>query len=292
MKAIYWLRIDEQSEARVRRINKLIGSLAFSGQILKRRLYSKQRKEIPILGYHKVNDQCELDVLSVPAKLFKEQMLFLAKRGYTTLCLDDLPLYYAGKLPLPNKPVVITFDDGHKDNYTYVYPVLKKYGFTATIFLISRLMGKEAIWEEANKREETHPLLSWEEAREMSQDGITFGSHTCTHPHLTEVSPEQARCEITESKREIESGLKRPVNFFCYPFGDFNEQIRQMVKEAGYLGACTVSVGLNEVGDDLYSLKRIMHFFDEANLLEGALIGAFNFLKYEDRIKKWLKERY
>ena len=154
------------------------------------------------------------------------------------------------------KSIVITFDDGFADNYDNAYPVLKEYGFPATIFSVSRFVGRTNEW----MQDEGFPrrkLLGWRELKEMSDNGIIIGSHTTTHSLLTEIEPESARQEIMNSKYELEDSLEKPVHFFAYPYGGLNEQIGKFVKEAGYLGACSIRSGFNSEATDPFTLRRI-----------------------------------
>lgn len=110
-------------------------------------------------------------------------------------------------------------------------------------------------WRQGNWQR--HLPVSWDQVAEMAEGGLEFGAHTLTHPPLTRIDPEQAGYEITTSKEEIEERLGMPVSVFCYPFGDFNEEVKEMVKEAGFACACSSVYGVADRSNDLYALKRI-----------------------------------
>lgn len=190
-------------------------------------------------------------------KAFKQQMAHLKMTGYQVIGLDDLINCIKNGTTLTQKSIAITFDDGFADNYDNAFPVLKKYGFPATVFLVSRLVGRTNEW----MQEEGFParkLLGWkEELKDMSENGITIGSHTTTHASLTDMDTESARHEISNSKSELEDALGKPVHFFAYPYGRFNQQIEKLVAETGYFGACSTRSGFNSEHASPFALRRI-----------------------------------
>lgn len=215
--------------------------------------------KVPILFYHKISHPCpkaKIEDLYVTPEDFHNQMRYLKWRGYESIHLYKLVKGINLEEKLPKRPIVLTFDDGYEDNYTYAFPILKKFGFTATIFLITKDIGGLSGWSDS---EETikEPLLSWDKIKEMSDYGIDFQSHTHTHPSLTELDEKRIKEELIVSKQTIEDELKKKVDFLCYPYGHFNSQIKQIVKETGYQGALTTKRGVVREGDDPYSLNRI-----------------------------------
>ncbi|MBU3958968.1 MAG: polysaccharide deacetylase family protein, partial [Candidatus Omnitrophica bacterium] len=152
------------------------------------------------------------------------------------------------KKRIPPKSVAITFDDGYKNNYTYAFPILKKYNLPAMIFIITNEVGRPG-----------GDRLSWDEISQMRDSGlITFGSHALGPEPLTNIkSEEQLRREIFDSRKVLREKLSQKVNIFSYPGGGFNAQIRQLVIDAGYKGAVTTSPGKKFPNDDIFALKRL-----------------------------------
>lgn len=214
--------------------------------------------KIAILMYHMV---CETENAKEKRYCchpyaFKQQMAHLKKVGYQVIGLDDLINSIKKGTTLPEKSIAITFDDGFADNYDNAFPLLRAYGFPATMFVVSRLAGRTNEW----MQEEEFParkLLGWKELKEISENGITIGSHTTSHASLIDVEKKSAMHEIINSKSEIEDELGKPARYFAYPYGRFNQQIEELVAEAGYLGACSTRSGFNSEGTNPFALRRI-----------------------------------
>jgi len=199
--------------------------------------------------YHNIGN--EPGSFFVTPENFAKQMEYIKKNGYQVISLDELTRNIQAKIPLKRNGVVITFDDGYKDNFKYAYPVLKKHGFPATIFIITDFVGKGVAYKGKQ-------FASWEEIITMSKDGITFGSHTKTHFNFGgRMDEKEAREEITGSKKIIQDKLNLPVDYFCYPSGGFNDKTKELVKQAGYKGACSTNRGFVKFNRDVYELKRI-----------------------------------
>ncbi|MDQ0285139.1 peptidoglycan/xylan/chitin deacetylase (PgdA/CDA1 family) [Desulfofundulus luciae] len=213
--------------------------------------------EIPILMYHKVNPDPRTGGLGlrVPPQKFARQMEYLAGHGFHTVSLTDVVDHFQKSKPLPPRPVVITFDDGYLDNYTYAFPILKKYGFTATVFVVAHTVGKTNTFDAG--RQPLNKMAGWRELKEMASYGITIGAHTLDHPRLTRLSLEEVRRQIKESKALLEAELGRPVEVFSYPYGEYNREVARVVRESGYRAAVTTRQGLAGPGDDPFTLKRV-----------------------------------
>ena len=167
------------------------------------------------------------------------------------------PESQAWKPALPvSRPTLITFDDGLANLYTHALPVLEQEQVPALVFLVAGHVGGVTDWE-AEPRWRGNPLLTWEQAREMQQRGVTFGSHTLTHPHLTALTPEQRERELAESKRVLEEGLARPVETLAYPYGDFSPEIASAARQAGYRAGFSTLPGLNSPATDPTALRRM-----------------------------------
>lgn len=232
----------------------------------KRHLLRQPR--IPILFYHQI---CDGGLIArnqrscISTKRFKQQMEFLFNSGYQTLTLYDICDWIDGNKKLPKKAVCITLDDGHRDNYYHAFPILKKYGHTANIFIVPAQMGKELWYSRKKKKWERayddnddlyFEFLNWDQVKEMANYGISFQSHTNTHPYLTELSASEVKEELKNSKMILEERLNKPVKFLAYPYGDYNDSVIEAVKKCGYKAAVTVDCGHVRKNAYKYSLKR------------------------------------
>ncbi len=207
--------------------------------------------KVIVLNYHKI-DNMNIS-LSVLPKDFEAQMKYLKENNFHTITPDELYSALSGSTELPENPVLITFDDGYEDNYVYAYPILQKYGFKGTIFVITSFLDKNM-----------KNYVTWEQAEEMEASGtISIQSHTVTHSSMTELSDEQLRHELADSKQAIESHLNKPIHFIAYPTGTYNLHIAQLVKEAGYDGAFTIKYGNVDKASNLYAIERIPVFHTE-----------------------------
>lgn len=201
-------------------------------------------RPVPILLYHFLDGEREKQGLSVSTASFERHILFLLKGNFHVLSLERLVEWLRGRQPIPPNSVVITFDDGDEAFYTKAYPLLLKYRLPATVFVITGWIGKPG-------------YLGWDELRGMSPELVTVGSHAVTHRYLPDLSLEEMRAELGESKKVLEEGLRRPVHFLSYPVGGFGPEIARVAREAGYLAACTTNRGRNFFQKDLLALKRI-----------------------------------
>jgi peptidoglycan/xylan/chitin deacetylase (PgdA/CDA1 family) len=193
--------------------------------------------------------------LYVAPRMFRFQMWYLKNAGFEVVSLAEILGFAEGK-ETNRKMVAITFDDGYKDFYDNAWPVLRRYGYPSTVFLVSGLIGKENTWDrdalKARKK-----LLDGDRIRELRENGVIFGSHTKRHPFLTRLSPGELADEISGSKSDLEEKLSAPVEFFCYPYGDRNDKVEEAVKAAGYRSAFTTDRGFVRRGDDPFMLRRV-----------------------------------
>lgn len=223
---------------------------------------------VPILMYHRVSLADEFPLGTVSPKAFAKQMDFLKRHGYQVITVDDLVEGTKARKKFSHHTVVITFDDGYQDNYKNAFPILKKYHFPAAVFLISDYIG-------------VNPnLLTWDQIKEMNQNGITFESHTRRHVYLPEVSEEKLKDEIRGSKHVIEEHLGKPVYYFAYPSGGFSEHIKSLVAMAGYKAAFSTNRGYDRYNIDLYELSRIrLNSGDTPVVLWNKLSGYYNLFR-------------
>ena len=202
--------------------------------------------KILVLNYHQV--QTANSALAVAEKDFEAQMNYLSSHGYVSITPDELYSGLNGEIELPPKPVLITFDDGYVDNYTNAFPILKYYGMRATIFVIPAFVGKY------------NNYLTWDELREMEENGITVESHTMNHYKLEELPDDEIRSELLNSKQLLEEQLGHPVEFLAYPTGTYNLHIAGIAKAVGYKGAYTIKYGNVDLGSNFYALERVPIF--------------------------------
>lgn len=213
---------------------------------------------IPILMYHQIDVPphrgTSLRGLTVAPRSFARQMALLNLFGYQGLSMRDLMPYLQGTKT--GKVVGLTFDDGYKNNVEHALPVLQKHGFTATCYGVSSMMGATNLWDQGLVAEK--PLMSLGDWQRWRDAGMDVGSHTRTHAKLTELPADEARAQIADSKRELEQALGCEVHHFCYPYGWFAPEHRDMVAQAGYRTATTTVRGRVHRGADPFALNRIM----------------------------------
>ncbi len=225
-----------------------------------------------ILLYHKIGNypkNAKFPGLYVTEKDFDRQIKYLKDSGYLFLTLSELKTLYDyyfanGKESgiVPNlisergRYVALTFDDGSKSVYSNGFKVLKENGVNATVFMVSGLIGGINEWDLKNG-ENRDEMLNVHELKEMAEYGIEIGAHTDTHPHLTLIPAEEAYREILVSKKKLEDSLNRDINFFAYPYGDYNEETERLVGKAGFNGACITKTGIVKKGADFLALKRV-----------------------------------
>ena len=241
-----------------------------------------------ILVYHSINHD-PLNPFSVSPGDFEAQVRLLSQK-YNVISLQELVSRIQDGKEMPANAVAITLDDGFQDNYTFAYPILKKYNVPATIFVVvESLESKAAVGSSLSGREPGR-YLSWAQVREISQNGISFGSHSLTHPWLTQVPLAQARREIVQSKAQLEQFLGEPVHLFAYPGGrlcDFSQEIKEIVIESGYSGACVGLNGANGPDTDPYLLRRTkIEVDDSMGVFEMALKGALDAFILLDRTRR------
>ncbi len=281
-------------------------------------------RNLRILCYHRVanidseNFVFDEDLIDSSPKIFEKQIRFISKH-FNVISFSDLL-----NNMIPKNPLIITFDDGYKDNYKIAFPVLKKYGLKATIFLVTSAIDRKNIlwWDRVaymikntnlkecklqlndcvynfdisnhdKKRQAIREIikmlkgidnalkdkiiqeleqslkvridkalfykqyLTWEEIKDMEKFGIEFGSHSCTHPILENISYTEMRKELLNSKKRIETILNQPCIVFSYPNGNYNVLVKDAVKDCGYKLACSYDYGVNSQDSDPLAFKRI-----------------------------------
>jgi peptidoglycan/xylan/chitin deacetylase (PgdA/CDA1 family) len=210
-------------------------------------------QRIPILCYHRF-ETGELSSMNTPPQIFDRQMNYLKKNGYRVISAEDMLNFLTYQRQVPKKAVLITIDDGYKSAFTAACPILKKYGFTATLFVYTSYVGISS------------KAVTWNELKALKADGFTIGSHSVYHSDLTnrkdgetgEAFYRRLEEEIVHSKKIIDRNLAQDTFFFAFPYGKYNPQILKMTASAGYKMAVTVDRGSNPFFTNPLALKRDM----------------------------------
>ncbi|MBF0619093.1 MAG: polysaccharide deacetylase family protein [Candidatus Omnitrophica bacterium] len=230
------------------------------------------RYTVPVLTYHSFDVSGIADMLlSVTPSRFEQQMAFLKKHGYQVVSFNEVAEGLKAGKQFAHNTVAITIDDGYQNNYEYAYPVLKKYGFPAIIFVATDVMS-----------------LSWDEIKEMAANGIAFGGHTRHHVYLPGIDDKNVLWdEIDGSKKALEAhGLA--AKYFCYPIGGFTTEVKALVQKAGYKAACTTNRGRDPRNrEDAYEINRVsIRNSDNPFIFWAKLSGYYNVF----RARKELRE--
>ncbi|MBO1927654.1 polysaccharide deacetylase family protein [Thiomicrorhabdus sp. 6S2-11] len=213
---------------------------------------------ISVLMYHQVGNFSGITAHGATfcrLSRFKSQMWWLKRMGYNVISLDHALQGIRGEVRLPKHSVVLTFDDGYVNFYEHAFPILKKYGFPATVYMVSGLIDKQAEWLEKSGLP-LAPLMNKQQLNDIKLAGITIGAHTHSHPRLAELTSEQAFDEIVHSKRELEECLQDEVQHFCYPYGSLNKEVMRLAAEAGFETATSCQRGAWTSEHDLMAIPR------------------------------------
>jgi peptidoglycan/xylan/chitin deacetylase (PgdA/CDA1 family) len=261
---------------------------------------------IPVLMYHHVNP--EGNFINVKPHLFESQISYLKKSGYTTLNTTDLWEIFKGTLIPPDKPIVITFDDGWLDNWRFAFPILKKSGMKAVIFVVTSLIHEKGrrmrsdegpvnglpLHKECQQMVESgsaqEVMLSWEEIREMEETGlIDIQSHTHTHQRWDQLYADHKEKmtvlgeQLKVSKDIIEKKLKKQCLALCWPWGQYNKEYVDVALSLGYKFLFTTEKGTNTVASEPWRIRRIV-------------IGNINNFAFRKKLvifsKDWLSKAY
>lgn len=284
--------------------------------------------KIPILMYHSISNDNESNVhpyyrINTTPDIFDMHMKFLYKNNYKAIGLEQAAKILKSpdiKFPdhrinngnrqtqviqetqvtqqtmAPNKPskekfVVITFDDGYQDFYNEAFQILKKYNYTATVFLPTGFIGNRE-----GLKGKKH--LNWDEIMDLSDDGISFGSHTVNHPQLKYLEKEDIEFEIRKSKEVVENNLGKPVEFFSYPFAfpdedkNFTKYLKETLEKWGYKCGVSTRIGIASTKDDIYFIKRIpLNSYDDILFFQAKIRGGYDWLAYPQSYKKNIKAK-
>jgi peptidoglycan/xylan/chitin deacetylase (PgdA/CDA1 family) len=259
-----------------------------------RRVSSSGNVSIPILMYHSISDEEEAGLhpyyrTATAGSAFAAQMTDLREGGFSVIGLNEAVRRFR-QGDVTKESVVITFDDGFHNFYANAFPVLDRYGFTATMFLPTAHIGDSRLSFKGKE------CLTWSEVRELQKYGISFGSHTVTHPQLHDCDPELIRKEVVASKQKIEEKLGVVVNSFAYPYAfpetdaDFKRRLRDELSQAGYENGVCTTVGRPGVRSDPYFLKRLpVNSDDDSALFRAKLTGSYDWLAKPQYLRKMMK---
>lgn len=251
---------------------------------------------IPIFMYHSISDDSEdaehpyYRVNTSPA-VFAEHMKYLNDQHYKVITLDQVLERINSNDNDKSKFVAITFDDGFRDFNERAFPILRKYGFPATVFLPVGLIGDQ---HEKFKGKE---LLTWSEVRELRKEGVFFGSHSLTHKQMKLIGKEEVKQEIVQSKNILEDKLDERIDSFSYPYafsqedGKFTQYLKDILLKSGYRYGVSTRIGTTSLRDSRMFMKRIpINSCDDLVLLQAKLSGAYDWLYTLQNIFKLLKK--
>ncbi|HEY7310221.1 MAG TPA: polysaccharide deacetylase family protein [Gemmataceae bacterium] len=233
---------------------------------------------LAVLGYHKIGPPPPggWETWSyVPEETFAGHLRFLRATGWQVLDLAAFLRGLAAPQTLPPRAVLLTFDDGYRSNLTVAVPWLRRFGFPAVLFVPTDFLGRHNSFDADVEPEEE--ICTWAELRELERAGVAVQSHGCSHRTLSDLPPREWEREIVRSRAVLEEGLGRPVEVFCYPYGDGGQdpkEVRRVLRAAGYRAACLYGGGPSLIPPaDPYRLPRLA-MGPDTDL--RALLGAFS----------------
>lgn len=215
---------------------------------------------IPVLMYHRIGTTANSweRKYCVTPELFSEQMKLLANHHFRPCSIEDFVAWLSGSTQLPQKSILLTFDDGFYGVYEYAMPVLSELEWPSTVFLVSSLIGKTDTWcQTENPSGNVYPLLGLDHILEMRKHRFSFQSHSSTHADLTKISDHQLREELYGSRIKLEDLLETNIPYLAYPYGRYDDRTLAAARAAGYSAAFSVQPGFNRPGLDLYRIRRL-----------------------------------
>ena len=242
--------------------------------------------------YHSISDDMEDGIqpyfqVNTSPDVFTKHLKYLRDHNYSVVNLTDIRKLFCSDSRSISRPVVITFDDGYQDFYIEAFPILQKYNFPATVFLPTGFIDNNGL--KLKQREHLH----WSEVRTLFRDGITFGSHTVTHPQLNTLKEDEIEHEIKRSKEMIEDKLGQSINTFSYPFkfpeanGRFVRLLRNLLQKYAYTHGVSTRIGTTAKNDDSYFMKRVpINSLDDLSFFKAKLEGGYDWLHKLQYFKK------
>ncbi len=224
-------------------------------------MYSeREKKKIPILMYHSISNEATQNFrqFAVPPEIFAIQIEYLYEQAFTPLTVTQLAdMLRQEEESLPERPIVLTFDDGFADFFTEALPILKRYNFPATLYVSTGYIEGTSRWLE-REGEGSRLMLNWEQLTEISRSGIECGGHTHSHPQLDILPINEARQEIVRSKEILEDRLHQAVTTFAYPHGYHSPAVKRLTQQAGYTSACAVKYQMSSTAADPFAFSRLL----------------------------------
>ncbi len=236
-------------------------------------------QRVPVLMYHRIGDahnDWERKYCVSPER-FVAHMRALADRGYRACSIGEFIDWLNGAIQLPDRSLLITFDDGFLGVLEHAVPALNRHNWPAVMFLVSGLIGKRDIWcHNENPSGQTYPLIGLKEIETLRANRFSFFSHSRSHADLSRLDDQELENELRGSREDLENLLGAPVPYFAYPYGRYNEHVLDKVKAAGYKAAFSVHPGFNRPGMDLFRIRRIDVFGTDspAQLLRKIAFGT------------------
>lgn len=234
---------------------------------------------IPVLMYHRIGEALYKweQKYCISPDSFTAHMHALANIGYKACTANDFVDWLMGDIQLPDKSILITFDDGYLGVFEHGLPVLKALEWPAVMFLVSGLIGKMDSWSQReNPSLKTYPLMRIEEIQAMRTQGFSFHSHSRSHADLSRCGETELTDELRGSREDLERLLNEPIDYVAYPYGHYNDLVLGSVKKAGYKAAFSVQPGFNRPGVDPYRIRRIDVFGTDTpkRLLRKVALGT------------------
>lgn len=242
-------------------ISELLIGAAVCGFSARWNWWRRKAAGVPVLMYHKVGMPpagSQLKKLWVSEDQFRRQMEYLKEHGYRPTTLAALADLQDRGAPLPPESVVITFDDGYRNNLDNAQPILREFGFPAVIFIVVNAVGRDNFWHDPAS-ETRLPMLDWDGVHALQNAGWEIGSHTMNHKRLSRLPLEEARAELTQSRAALAEKLGTPPVSFAHPYGDGADlpALRSVIQDVGYRWAVSVHQGKADLNGDRFCLKRI-----------------------------------
>lgn len=249
-------------------------------------MISRMANSLPVLTFHAIDDQ--RSIISFSPELFERGMVRLHHNGYRTLSLLEVVERLDRGLLFPEDSFVITFDDGYQSVYDHAFPVLQRYGLSATVFLSVGHNGLKSDSERLPSLCE-RPMLSWREIKEMHRSGVVFGAHTLTHPDLTRLPLAELNSQVYESKAVIEDTLGSDVTCFAYPYGRYDKRCRDVVSRH-FLCACSDKLGFVRPSSDPYAVECVdTYYVQSETLFTSHFAGWFPYYVWARAVPRQLR---